>query len=141
MPGDTLKRFRFRSELWLRARLMPLQLRGLSFEAVLAHAPVSATPSYKGLPVGYVTKAVKRATRRPWLMRDRRCLRQGLLGFRFLSRTGLRPELHFGIERKSMTAPKLNAHCWVCVNGRPVLNDSMDDMVTIYVHPTGDKRQ
>ena len=47
---------------------------------------------------------------------------------------GFRPELHFGVDPVSMNADRLMAHCWVCLDGKPVLSDRQPGMATIYVH-------
>jgi hypothetical protein len=67
-------------------------------------------------------------------MRDRRCLREGLLGHRFLRLAGFDPELRFGVDPKSLQTPRVSAHCWVCLDGRPVVSDSLPGMVEIYRH-------
>ncbi|HEX6000466.1 MAG TPA: lasso peptide biosynthesis B2 protein, partial [Hyphomicrobiaceae bacterium] len=74
---------------------------------------------------------VKRATRRPWLMRDRPCLRQGLLAMRFLRLAGYRPVLHFAIDRTSVSRDVLSAHCWVSLDGEVLLNPATPSMVEI----------
>ncbi|MEO8668068.1 MAG: lasso peptide biosynthesis B2 protein [Bauldia sp.] len=140
-PGSSaalLRRVRFRTELWLRARLVPLQARGRRFDSVLKLAGPTRRDNYTGLAVAYVAESIQRVTRHPWTMRNNRCLRQGLLGFRFLGEAGFRPELHFGVDPASMTADRLSAHCWVCIDGKPVLGDRLPGMATIYVHTLGD---
>ncbi|MDF2995770.1 MAG: lasso peptide biosynthesis protein [Xanthobacteraceae bacterium] len=128
------KRVRFRAELWLAARLLPFQIAGKSFEDVLAVVPSQPNRIYLGLPADYISGAVRKATRNPILMRDRKCLRQGLLAFGYMAQAGLRPELRFGIKPDSMNAAALAAHCWVCIDNVPVLSDKDPDMVTIHVH-------
>jgi hypothetical protein len=128
------KRVRFRAELWLAARLLPFQIAGKSFEDVLAVVPSQPNRIYLGLPADYIRGAVRKATRNPILMRDRKCLRQGLLAFGYMAQAGLRPELRFGIKPDSMNAAALAAHCWVCIDNVPVLSDKDPDMVTIHVH-------
>lgn len=129
-----MRRLRFRADVWLAARLLPFRLAGRSFEEVLKVVPAAPQPRYAGLPPDYISRTVQRVTRRPLLMRDRRCLRQGLLGFGYMAQAGLSPELHFAVERGSVPTGQLAAHCWVCLDGRPVLSDRTPDMVTIYVH-------
>ena len=73
-------------------------------------------------------------------MRDRRCLRQGILAFRYLKATGHEPVIHFGIEPVSLKDEKVRAHCWVTVNGTPVMSDRLPGMKTIFMFPnTEDK--
>ncbi|WP_421914785.1 lasso peptide biosynthesis B2 protein [Mesorhizobium sp.] len=134
MADGPLMRALFRCHVWASARLMPLLVANRSFEAVLKWAPLSSPTPYRGLPSSYIISAVNRAVRHPWLMRDRRCLREGLLAHRFLRFAGFDPELRFGVDPKSMQAPRMSAHCWVCLDGRPVVSDSLPGMVEIYRH-------
>ena len=134
MADGPLLRALFRCHLWASARLMPALIAGRSFEDVLKWAPLASSTPYRGLPAAYIVAHVNRIVRHPWLMRDRRCLREGLLGFRFLRMAGLDPELRFGVDASSMNEPRLSAHCWVCLDGRPVVSDSLPGMVEIYRH-------
>jgi hypothetical protein len=126
-------RLRFRVSLWLAARLLPSRVAHKPLQQVLEIAEPTSL-RFAGLHHDYITARVLHATRRPWLMRDRRCLRQGLLGCRFLAEAGYAPELHFGIDGDSIGTQRLAAHCWVCINGKPVLNDRINHMTTILVH-------
>jgi len=124
---------RFRVELWLAARLLPWRVTGKSFEQMLAMASPDGSVDLAGLPAEYVSRRV-RSVRRPWLMRDRRCLREGLLGFEFLRRSGYSPELHFAVDPASVSSDRISAHCWVCLDGKPIVGDRQGDQVTIFVH-------
>ncbi|PBB92004.1 hypothetical protein CK215_13775 [Mesorhizobium sp. WSM3864] len=137
MAGGPFLRALFRTHLWLSARLIPVLVARRDFESVLKLAPLQLPTPYRGLPWSYVVSRVNRTVRHPWVMRDRRCLREGLLGFRFLRMAGFDPDLHFGVDAKSMHEPRLSAHCWVCLDGKPVVSDSLPDMVEIYRHPGG----
>lgn len=134
MVDGVLLRALFRVHLWASARLMPILVGCRSFESVLKLAPLSAPTPYRGLSSAYIVAAVNRTVRHPWLMRDRRCLREGLLAHRFLRFAGFDPDLRFGVDPKSMQAPRMSAHCWVCLDGRPVVSDSLPGMVQIYRH-------
>ena len=125
---------RFRLDLWLSARSLPWRVAGKSFEQVLATASTNGRVDYAGLPVDYVARRVRKSVRRPWLMRDRRCLREGLLGFKFLSSSGHSPELHFAVDPASVSTERISAHCWVCIDGKPVVGDRLGDQVTIFIH-------
>jgi hypothetical protein len=129
-----LTALRFRLDLWLAARSLPWRVSGKSFEEILAMASPEGRLDYSGLPVEYISRRVRKTVRRPWLMRDRRCLREGLLGFEFLRRSGYLPELHFAVDPASVSSEKISAHCWVCVDGRPVVGDRQGDQVTIFIH-------
>lgn len=129
-----LSTIRFRVDLWLSARSLPWRVAGKSFEQILAMASSNGRIDYAGLPVDYVARRVRKSVRRPWLMRDRRCLREGLLGFNFLSRSGYLPELHFAVDPASVSAERISAHCWVCIDGKPVVGNRQGDQVTIFIH-------
>ena len=133
-PTGPLKRAMFRLHLWVAARVLPLRVRHRSFDAVLGLAPLRTPTPYFGMPADYVARSVKRAARRPWLMRDRRCLREGLLGMRFLRYAGYQPELRFGLDPASVKTDRLAAHCWVLLDGKPVISDSQPGMIVIYRH-------
>jgi hypothetical protein len=132
------QRMRFRVALWTQARLMPVLIRHRDLNAVLVLAQARGH-SRAPMDAAYIIKHVRRTTRRPWLMRGNRCLRQGLLGFRFLSEAGFNPELHFGIDPNSMRAADLAAHCWIMVDGKPALSEPQPGMVTVLVHPQSDR--
>ena len=134
MADGVLLRTLFRVHLWTSARLMPVLICRRRFESVLKWAPLSAPTPYRGLSSAYIVAAVNRTVRHPWLMRDRRCLREGLLAHRFLRFAGFDPDLRFGVDPKSMQEPRMSAHCWVCLDGQPVVSDSLPGMVQIYRH-------
>jgi hypothetical protein len=106
---------------------------------VRRYTSAPARTLYAGLSAAYVAGRVTRVARRPWVMRDRRCLREGLLAFRFLSLAGHRPELRFGVDPASVSGPLLKAHCWVCLEGRPIVSDSFPGMVEILRLPEADR--
>lgn len=129
-------RLLFRSELWLRARLMPLQVHGRSLKQALELAePSAGRCRFAGLSAAYVVRAVRRTARRPWAMRDRRCLREGLLAYLFLAEAGLGPRLHFGVRPDALTTEHIAAHCWVTLDGSTVIGESETSYVEILVHP------
>lgn len=144
-PASALTAIRFRVDLWLAARSLPWRVAGKSFEEILAMASPEGRVDYAGLPIEYISRRVRKSVRHPWLMRDRRCLREGLLGFEFLRRSGYSPELHFAVDPGSVSSERISAHCWVCLDGKPVVGDRQGDQVTIFVHrsrsaaPTGDR--
>jgi hypothetical protein len=102
--------------------------------------PPDRTP-YVGLAAEEMVKRVKLACRKPWLMRDRRCLREGLLAFRFLSMAGYRPILRFAVERTSIAQGSLSAHCWIELGGVVMLNPPTPTMVQIMTWPGGQLRR
>jgi hypothetical protein len=133
MNGSLFTRVRFRIALWCQARSMPLRVtanRPLAW--VLSFSDRAPSAAYAGLPAEYILKHVARVTRRPYFMRERRCLRQGLLAFRFMKAAGHDVELHFGIDRTRRQ--DIRAHCWIVHDGRVVLNPPDADTQTIFVH-------
>ena len=86
----TLQYVRFRTALWLWARLVPFLAWRVDLPTVLARvAPPPGTP-YRGLPARLIAYRAKRAVRRPRVMADRPCLREGLLANRYLRLAGYR---------------------------------------------------
>ncbi|TIV23477.1 MAG: hypothetical protein E5W02_05745, partial [Mesorhizobium sp.] len=79
MTDGPVLRAVFRAHLWLSARLLPVLVGRRDFESVLKLAPLRTAAPYRDLPWTYIVRRVNRTVRRPWLMRDRRCLREGLL--------------------------------------------------------------
>ena len=123
-----------RVELWLSARLLPYILPFRNFPQMLEDADVDVSHRYVGLSTNLIAGTLKNVTRHPWLMRDRRCLREGLIGYRFLRKAGFHPELHFGIETKSLDHEFINAHCWVVVDGKSVIGEKLPGMETVHIH-------
>jgi hypothetical protein len=135
MDGPLLTRVRFRVALWYDARSMPIHIRrDRPLNSVLAFANHSRPGRYASLPVDYILKHVVATTRRPWLMRDRRCLRQALLGFRFMVAAEHDAELHFGIDGASLRGPAVRAHCWLVHRGKVVLNPPDVNTVPVLIH-------
>lgn len=135
-------RLRFTVELFLRARLLPMRLRrDLPFARMLALATPPPEAPYRGLCRDEIAAAVHRAVRHPLLMRDRRCLREGVLCFRFLRAAGFDPLLHFGVDPGSLGASRLSAHCWVTLDGETLAGETATPMVALHVYPAGTQDQ
>jgi hypothetical protein len=132
------RRAAFRLELWLRARLLPLRLAGRdTLAGMLALAEPAGRRHFSGLSSAYVVRAVRRTLRHRLLMRDRPCLREGILAYRFLAEAGYRPQLHFGVDPGIVASDRAVAHCWVTLDGATVIGDSETPYVEIHVHPGG----
>jgi hypothetical protein len=129
-----LRKARFRLDLWLWARLLPFLAWNRGLGSLVGLTEVGSGRPYGGLAADDIVRGVKRATRRPRLMRDRPCLRQGLLAARFLRLAGYRPTLHFAIDRRSVGSSVLSAHCWITLDGQVVLNPAAPTMVEILSH-------
>jgi hypothetical protein len=121
-------------EIWIAARLLPFTIGSTDFSQMLQNVDAPVSERYKFIAPEIIALVTKAATRHPWLMRNRRCLREGLIGYRFMRKAGYQPELHFGIEDKSLKHDRINAHCWVVLNGKPIVNDTLPDMTTIHIH-------
>jgi hypothetical protein len=123
----------FWPHLWLAARWLPVNAKRSSIEQLLLRAvpPAGHTP-YRGLDSERILDAVRSITARPWRMRGRRCLREGLLAFRFLRLAGFTPLLHFGVEPGSVNTDKVRAHCWITIAGSCVLNPPSETLLTIF---------
>jgi hypothetical protein len=127
--------FRLRLALWGWARALPFFARGSRMDRLLAVAmPAPGVTPYAGIEADAIVDAVKRATARPWRMRGTRCLREGVLAFRFLRLAGHPAVIAFGVERDSIGAAALKAHCWVTVDGRCVINPPYAGIVPIMTH-------
>lgn len=133
----TLKKLRFRAALWVWARMVPVWAWNRSLPSLLAVTDPRRKAPYQGLPAHYIARRVKKSTRRPWVMRDRPCLREGILTLRFLRLAGFEPTLHFGVDRESVTQDMLSAHCWVVLDQNIILNPPTPSMVEVLVYAGG----
>lgn len=91
---------------------------------------------YDGFSAGTIWRCCHKAVKRPILMSDRTCLREGLLLHRFLKLAGYNPTLHFGVDRNSVGEARVRAHCWVVLGDR-VFNPPEASMVEILQHRNG----
>lgn len=128
-----LSKVRFRVALWVWTRLLPGLAWRRSLSSLLDLTMPGNRSPYRGLTSAYIVRRVRKATRRPWLMRDRPCLREGVLALRFLRLAGFDPMLHFGVDRTSVTRDVLSAHCWVVLERKIVLNPPAPGMVEVLV--------
>lgn len=128
-------RLPFRWNLWIAARLMPVFTKKRPLTEILQRAtPDPRTRAYGDMPPGEVIAAVKAVVARPWRMRGRRCLREGLLAFHYLALGGHRPVLHFAIVPKTALTTRPRAHCWVSLNGETVLNPPQEPMLDLFTY-------
>lgn len=123
-------------DIWREARALPLRLTGRDLVWVLRHVDEAApqSPPADAPSVDTIERWIRRATKGPWLMRKRRCMRHGILAYRFLRRAGHAPVMKFSVDPASVDAPSLGAHCWVEVDGRAVVNGDLPNHVTILTH-------
>ena len=124
----------FAWELWIAARLLPMFVGKRSLEEVLKLANPKAPSRGLDMAADAILRAVKKTAAKPWLMRNRRCLREGLLGFHFLSRAGYTPLLHFGIIPETAATARPRAHCWISLDGAIVLNPPEVPMLELFTY-------
>lgn len=125
----------FRMRLWLAARFMPFRIRNKALAEILALYEPAANRGLPRFSTDYLERSIRWAVRRPMLMRNRRCFRSGLLGYQALRRAGYDPQLHFSVSDGAVTAERVEAHCWVTVDARPVVNRPKDGHVLLFTHP------
>ncbi len=123
----------FEISLWIGARLITFfAVRRPLGDLLRGATPATTASNCAGRTPDEIVAAVKRVASRPWLMRKRRCLREGLLAFHYLSLAGHSPVLHFGVVAAFMRASVPRAHCWVSVEGKTVLNPPAEPMVQVF---------
>lgn len=133
MPPSIPSQKIFRLHLWIAARWLPMVAKRRTLEQLLQKArPQPGHVPYQGLTADEVLDAVRAVTARPWRMRGRRCLREGLLGFRFLRLAGFTPVLCFGLNPASLNKSRLDAHCWLTLDGKCILNPPTDSMAPLF---------
>lgn len=135
----------FRANLWIAARLLPLFTHGDLDDMLRRATPPLSARAYQDLSSQEIVEAVQRAVRKPWRMRGRRCLREGLLAFHYLTLAGHMPVLHFGLVPGSLTSDRPRAHCWITLAGACVLNPPDAGMVELFSYdgkkPVGATRE
>jgi len=129
-----IRKLRFRIALWCWARVLPALVWRRDLTSLMALTKPAPRVPYRGLAAEYIVRRVKKTTRRPWLMRDRPCLRDGILAMRFLRLAGYEPTLHFGLDKNSVGADTLSAHCWVALNNKIMLNPPTPSMIEILIY-------
>lgn len=128
-------RLPFRWNLWIAARLLPLFTKNRPLDELLRRATPPLTQSaYAGIPAETIVAEVKAMVSKPWRMRGRRCLREGLLAFYYLAAAGYRPILQFGLVPESVLTSKLRAHCWIILDGKTVLNPPARPMLNLFAY-------
>jgi hypothetical protein len=120
---------------WLAWRL-PRLLRRQTLLALLADLTPDRSGA-QGAPNGSpaaIVAATQAILRRPWRMRGRRCLREGLLAYHALRRAGYPAALHFSVLRGSQRLERLRAHCWVTLDRAMLLNAPEGDYAELLVY-------
>lgn len=125
-----------RAELWLEARRLPFLVATDDLSICHAYANVGPVPRWQGVAPETIAHWVRRACKHPILMRQRRCFRLGLLGFRFLRMAGHQPELRYALEPLSLgQGGPARTHCWVCLKGQPLIGTKGPGMVDLVSYP------
>jgi hypothetical protein len=123
----------FALNLWVAARLLPLFAKRRPLDELLRRAtPQAGRYAFADRSSETIIAAVKAVVARPWRMRGRRCLREGLLAFHYLALAGRRPLLHFGLVPRSALTPRPRAHCWITLDGAIVLNAPVEPMLDLF---------
>lgn len=123
----------FRFNLWIAARLMPAFVKQRDLKTILANA--TPAPQHEGtlsLDPAAIVETVKSVVSRPWRMKGRRCLREGLLAFHYLKLAGKHPLLRFGLLQGTISTAKPRAHCWIVLDGNIILNPPEGPMVHLF---------
>lgn len=113
---------RLRCRLWWLARTLPVFVRRRSLLELLRQAtPAAPDPRWRPEAAAAVVPVLA-AVSRPWRMRGRRCLREGLLAYRFLRLAGHPATIHFGVLAGGAPGERTRAHCWVSVADEVLVN-------------------
>ena len=134
-PLSLWRRFSLGWAVWLDARRLPYRIQSDDLTATLALADVGPDPKWDGVDLQFILRRVRRSVKHPILMRHRRCMRHGLLGFLYLRKAGYDPVLKFAIVGDSLKSSRVGAHCWVCLDGKPVISDREPGMVDVLEFP------
>ncbi len=128
-------RLPFGLNLWIAARLLPQVMKHRQLDDILRRAtPPKTERAYSSMEAASIIGAVKQSVARPWRMRGRRCLREGLLAFHYLSLAGYAPVLHFGIVPRTAVTSRPRAHCWISLDGTTVLNPPAEPMLDLFAY-------
>lgn len=135
----------FPISLYVSARLLPLYLKRAPLQKIVQLA--TPEPELRGslsLTHDEITSSVKSVLSRPWRMAGRRCLREGVMAFHYLSLAGHEPVFHFAVNAASLATARPRAHCWISIDGKVVLNPPEPGMVEVFRYdastPTPDTR-
>jgi hypothetical protein len=133
-PSEAWARLCFRIELFVHQHLLPLRIWRADMRQILTSFEPKASTVYSRLDSAYIMRRVRKAVRPPVLMRERPCLREGLLAYHFLRKAGYDPALVFGVDAASLHSVKPEAHCWIRLDGKDVFNPPNRDMTIVLRH-------
>jgi hypothetical protein len=117
--------------LQLHVRLFALSLLLLARIFPLTRLARLVTPPariqwYRRLDVEIILAVVQAVLRNPRYMKRRACIRFGLTLYHFLRLSGREAVVHFSVAAPSVNPNRLHAHCWVSLNGEPVVDPPSD---------------
>lgn len=126
-----------RTHVSLMALLVPLLLKLLPIRTVLwLLTPPAWLAPYRRLRPQRIAAIIRRRLRRPRVMRRRACLRRGLLLLHFLRLAGRPARLHIAALAPPPEQARMQAHCWITLDGRPYGNMPDGPSATLLCHPS-----
>ena len=132
--SEGLARARFRLDLFVRRSVLPLLVKRARLDQILKRIEPKGGQPYRLLNTSYILRRVKKASRRPYLMRDQPCLRQGLLAYHYLRKAGRDPELVFAVDPPTLHGADPKAHCWIELDGEDTFNPPESKMTVVLRH-------
>jgi transglutaminase superfamily protein len=134
-PGRFATRLALRVHVALLALIVPPLATLLPLRKLLdLVTPKRSIAAYRNLSPSEFAAAATRRLRHPWVMRRRRCLREGLIVFHLLRLAGVPAALHFAVYR--FDQHRSLAHCWVVVADACVTQPAPPSAALVLVYPT-----
>jgi hypothetical protein len=128
-----------RAHVWLVASAIPWMVKVMPLRAMLRLlTPPRTFRPYRAISSDTIVRTVKRRLEKPWHMKHRPCLREGLTLMHFLLLAGAPAEIHFGVFAPN-AAGKLKAHCWVTLDGAAVSSPPQSPAAEVLVYRGGDR--
>ncbi len=124
------RRFEMRWLVWRLPRRVHRQPLTLLLAGMV---PPAERPAWRR-PAEEIIAGVQQVLARPFRMRGRRCLREGLAAFHFLRLGGHPAVLHFGVDRTTTRAAKIKGHCWISLDDRVVMNAPGPEYVELFAY-------
>lgn len=124
-----------RMHIWIVALFVPLIVRLFSLKRVLGLAtPPTWIHPYTPVSCERIAELVRKRLERPWMMKRRACLREGLTLFHFLCLARQPAILQIGVFEPGPAGTRSHAHCWVTLNGRPLSHPPEAEVATVVTH-------
>ena len=133
---DWLGEVILRGHVGLMALVVPLVVKFLPLRSVLwLLTPPTWLHPYARLRPGRIAAMIRRRLRRPRVMKRRGCLRRGLLLLHFMRLAGRPATLHIAALATPPNQPRMLAHCWITLDGRPYGNEPDGPSALLLCHP------